>query len=297
MPEKYSQGLSARIVLVTGVSGAGRTTSLKILEDLGFDAVDNLPLSLLPSLIRGNTRHQRPIAIGLDIRTRGFGVDQFISIVESLRSQGIELQIVFVDAETTVLQRRYTETRRSHPLVNDRPLVDAIEHEKRLMAAVSGISDLLIDTSRLKTSELRRVLQNAFTIGHKGGMSVFVKSFAFRRGIPVEADLVFDVRFLRNPHYDPDLRNLTGMDERVGNYIEEDEDYEGFIARLKALLEPILPRYTEEGKSYLTIAIGCTGGQHRSVYLARKIYDWIQALGYDVHIGHRDKPDEPDHSD
>jgi UPF0042 nucleotide-binding protein len=282
------------LVLVTGVSGAGRTTTLKILEDFGFDAVDNLPLRMLSALVPSDCRPDRPIAIGLDIRTRDFGVDQFVEIVGRLRKQtGMEPLMIYVDAETSVLQRRFTETRRPHPLSHDRPLVDAIEHEKRLMAPIAATADMRIDTSRMKATELRKILQDQFDIGENEGMALFVKSFSFRQGVPAEADLVFDVRFLRNPHYDPELRLLTGMNDRVGNYIEEDPDFAGFMSRLKAMLEPILPRYAQEGKSYLTIAIGCTGGQHRSVYIARILNDWIADLGYDTHLGHRDKPDEP----
>ena len=283
-----------RLVLVTGVSGAGRTTSLKILEDFGFDAVDNLPLRLLPALISGAKHPEQPTAIGLDIRTRDFGVDQFVKMIAELRDQqGVDPLVVFLDAETSVLQRRFTETRRPHPLAHDRPLVDAIEHEKRLMAPIAATADMTIETSRLKSAELRKILQDQFHIGETEGMAVFVKSFSFRQGVPAEADLVFDVRFLRNPHYDPELRLLTGLNKAVGNYIEEDPDFAGFVDGLRALLEPILPRYAREGKSYLTIAIGCTGGQHRSVYTARILNDWIADLGYDVHLSHRDKPDEP----
>jgi UPF0042 nucleotide-binding protein len=285
----------ARLVLVTGVSGAGRTTSLKILEDFGFDAVDNLPLRLLPNLLSGDAELHVPVAIGLDIRTRDFGVDQFGDIIASLRAQsGLDVTVVFVDAENAVLQQRFTESRRPHPLTQDRPLVDAIAHEKRLMAPIATIADVQIDTSRLKAAELRKILQDQFASPTSGQMAIFVKSFSFRQGVPGEADLVFDVRFLRNPHYDPDLRNLTGMDPRVGDYVAQDRDFAGFMDRLKALIGPILPRYAEEGKSYLTIAVGCTGGKHRSVYIARLLNEWISTLGYDVHLSHRDKPAEPD---
>jgi UPF0042 nucleotide-binding protein len=284
-----------QLVLVTGISGAGRTTTLKILEDCGFDAVDNLPLRLLPNLLLGDGDLEVPLAIGLDIRTRDFGVDQFAEIVMALRAQtGFDASVVFVDAETGILQRRYTETRRHHPLTQDRPLVDAIEYEKRLMAPIAAIADITIDTSRLKSADLRKILQDQFSIDQTDHMSVFVKSFSFRQGVPGEADLVFDVRFLRNPHYDPELRLLTGLDDKVGAYVAEDRDFAGFMVHLKDLLAPVLPRYAEEGKSYLTIAVGCTGGQHRSVYIARLLNDWIAGLGYDVHLSHRDKPAEPD---
>lgn len=286
---------NARLVLVTGVSGAGRTTSLKILEDFGYDAVDNLPLRLLPNLLSGDAEIKVPVAIGLDIRTRDFGVDQFGEIIASLRAQpGLDVTVVFVDADSEVLQRRFTETRRPHPLTQDRPLVDAIAHEKRLMAPIAAIADMQIDTSRLKATELRKILQDHFASPTSGQMAIFIKSFSFRQGVPGEADLVFDVRFLRNPHYDPDLRDLTGMNPLVGDYIARDRDFAGFMDRLKALIGPVLPRYAEEGKSYLTIAVGCTGGKHRSVYIARLLNDWIATLGYDVHLSHRDKPAEPD---
>jgi RNase adaptor protein for sRNA GlmZ degradation len=275
------------ILLITGLSGAGRTSSLKMLEDLGYEAVDNLPLSLLPGL--ATQTRVWPIAVGIDVRTRGFAVANVLAELDNLVSgRGIESRLVFVDCDDEALARRYTETRRRHPLAGDRPVMDGIRLERQLVSPLRERADLVIDTSALLPADLKRLLAGHFALDERPGLKLFVTSFSFRRGLPREADLVFDVRFLDNPHYVPALRELTGLDDAVGAVIAADPGYAGFFTSLTALLTPLLPRYDREGKSYLTIAIGCTGGRHRSVYVAEELGRWLAAQGQRVAVAHRD---------
>lgn len=283
---------TGRVVVVTGMSGAGKTTALKAFEDIGFEAVDNLPLLLLGGLVgSGPEGLKRPIALGIDVRTRDFDVVRLRTMLESLRlEQHLGVSLVFLDADDEVLARRFTETRRRHPVGGDLPVPDGIAIERRLLADLRGSADLVLDTSRLPVTELKGVLEAQFAGFGSDGLSVFVTSFGFRNGVPREADLVFDVRFLRNPHYVPDLKPLTGLDERVGAYVAGDADFAGFFDNLTRLLGPLLPRYEEEGKSYLTIAIGCTGGKHRSVFIAEKLAKWLADDAHRVIVRHRDAP-------
>lgn len=288
----------ARVILVTGMSGAGKTSALKALEDLGFEAVDNLPLSLLMSLVPPGERRAdnaespgfaRPLAIGIDIRTRDFGAQPFLAEMERLAgSRQVDVRILFLDCDDEELKRRYAETRHRHPLALDRPVSDGIAHERRLMAALKDRSDVAIDTTGLGPGELKRLLAGHFGTPAATGLSVVVTSFAYRRGLPREADLVFDVRFLANPHYDPTLRPMDGRNEPVGQFISRDPGYGTFIESLTRLLKPLLPRYVAEGKSYLTIAVGCTGGRHRSVFVAETLARWLEAEGEKVAVLHRD---------
>lgn len=265
-------------MLVTGMSGAGRSTALKALEDLGYEAVDNLPLSLLPSLSDAGG----PVAVGIDVRTRGFAPNEVLATLPA------NVSVVFLDADDELLRRRYTETRRPHPLAFDRPVIDGIRLERQLVSALRDRASLVIDTSTLSVAELRRILAGHFAIDAPAGIAVFVRSFAYRRGLPPDADLVFDVRFLENPHYDPALRPLTGLDPAVGARIAADPGFEDFFERLTGLLRPLLPRYANEGKTYLTIAVGCTGGRHRSVYVAERLAEWLRREHQRVSVGHRD---------
>jgi UPF0042 nucleotide-binding protein len=288
----------ARVLLVTGMSGAGRSTALKTLEDMGYEAFDNLPLSLVPALIESIAADARAIAVGADLRTRGFAIGGFAiggfaieRMLEPLDAvvgrTGRELKVLFVDCDDEPLQRRYTETRRPHPLAGDRPVADGIRLERRVVSALRDRADLVIDTSSLNAADLKRLLTGHFALA-SGGLRVFVTSFAYRHGIPRDADLIFDVRFLDNPHYVPELRQLTGRDLAVAAHIERDPDLAPFLAGLWRLLEPLLPRYEQEGKTYLTIAIGCTGGRHRSVYVAERLAAQLGAAGRRVELAHRD---------
>ncbi len=281
-----------RVALITGLSGAGRATALKALEDMGFEAVDNLPLSLLPDLLRSDSRAGlRPLALGLDVRTRDFSSDAFLAELDQLRRRAdLQAELVFLDCDGTTLLRRYTETRRRHPLATDRPIQDGIAEERRILAPVRGAADQVIDTSQLGPHDLKRLLGAHFASEGGPGLRVVVLSFSYRNGLPREADLVFDARFLANPHYVPELKPLTGRDRAVQEYVEADPDYFPFLNGIKSLLGPLLPRYEKEGKSYLTVAVGCTGGRHRSVFLAERLAQFLATLGRNVTLAHRDLP-------
>lgn len=278
-----------RLLLVTGMSGAGHSTALKALEDMGYEAVDNLPISLLPNLVRLDPALAQPLAIGIDIRTRDFGTASFLDALAPLVGTGaVDLKLIFLDCEDELLQRRYTETRRRHPMAGDRQVSDGIRLERERVSPLRERADLVIDTSALTAADLRRLLQGHFALDRAPGVSVFVTSFSYRNGLPRDADLVFDVRFLENPHYNAALRPLTGLDAAVGAFIEADPDFAPFFERLTQLLLPLLPRYDREGKSYLTIAIGCTGGQHRSVFVAERLAARLRAQGKPVDVAHRE---------
>lgn len=276
-----------RLVVVTGMSGAGKSVALRTLEDAGFEAIDNLPLAFLPNIVKAATDDEH-LAIGVDIRGRDFTISRFQRIIAPLRSEeGVELTVIFLDSNDEVLIRRYTETRRRHPLAADRPLLDGILHERELIEGLKTEADLVVDTSELLPAELKRLI-TASVAGAKQRLSLLVTSFSFRHGVPREADTVIDVRFLDNPHYVEDLRPLTGLDKPVGEYIMQDKDFANFYEGLTHWLLPLLPRYMQEGKSYLTLAVGCTGGRHRSVFVAERLSGDLRANGFDVVTRHRD---------
>lgn len=284
-----------QVILVTGISGAGRTTALKALEDLGYEAVDNIPLSLLENLLRtGQSRalsvpSERPLAIGVDIRTRDFEADEFLIRYDDLVTHsGVEKRILFLDCDDEELNRRFEETRHRHPLALDRPLSDGIAHERQLLKHLRDRADLVIDTTGTNPSQLKIILEGHFPASAANELVVLVTSFAYRHGLPREADLVFDVRFLDNPHYQAELRPLTGQDAAVAAFIDQDVGFTEFFARLAALLWPLLPRYKAEGKSYLTIAVGCTGGRHRSVFVAERLAAWLHDRDQVVRVHHRE---------
>jgi UPF0042 nucleotide-binding protein len=275
--------------MVTGVSGAGHSTALKALEDLGYEAVDNLPLFLLSGLTADTDRAGRPIAIGVDSRTRDFSVRALTDWLARLKSvPGREVRLVFLDCSDEALRRRFSETRRRHPLALDRPVRDGIRHERRLLGPLRELADVAIDTTDLAIGDLKRVLRGHFALDGHPEAAISVISFAYRNGLPREADLVFDVRFLQNPHYVPALRSLTGRDRAVARYIDGDPDLAPFFEGLTGMLLPLLPRFEQEGKSYLTIAIGCTGGKHRSVLVAERLAVWLRRHGRAAIVRHRD---------
>ncbi|MFD1624599.1 RNase adapter RapZ [Azospirillum griseum] len=278
-----------RIVLVTGLSGAGMSVALKALEDLGYEAVDNLRLSLVPALLQQADPRRRPLALVIDSRTRDFSAQSFLDEVTALRATtDLDVRLVFLDCGDEVLQRRFTETRRRHPLAEDRTVPDGIARERTLLHPLKEQADVTIDTTQLSIHDLRRILSGHFQRDAQAALQVFVTSFSFRLGLPREADLVFDVRFLTNPHYDPALRPLTGLDPAVAARVAGDGDFPAFFEHLTGLLRPLLPRYVQEGKSYLTIAIGCTGGKHRSVFVAERLAAWLKELGVRVNLNHRE---------
>lgn len=280
-------------VVVTGMSGAGRATALRALEDFGYVAVDNLPLPLLADLMRSTEgsagRIAPPLAFGIDTRTYGFNAHELARTINELRMRrDLRPRLLYLDCDTETLQRRYTESRRPHPLAPDRPVADGIADERRMIGRLRDAADEAIDTSNLTPHQFKQVLLGLFRLGAEAGMRIAVMSFSFRRGLPREADLVFDVRFLRNPHYLPELKALTGRDKAVADYVATDPDYKPFIDRLEGMVGPLLPRFDAEGKSYLTIAVGCTGGRHRSVAVAERLADWLRGAGRSVTLSHRD---------
>jgi UPF0042 nucleotide-binding protein len=277
------------VVIVTGMSGAGRSSALKVFEDIGYEAVDNLPLQLLQLLVHPEKGLARPLAIGIDIRTRDFEAAPILTEIARLKSDPrLEARVLFLECEDEILGRRFTETRRRHPLAIDRPLLDGIRRERQLMTPLREKADLVIDTSRLAPGLLKQRIEAQFALEGSPGLMVFVTSFSYRLGLPREADLVFDARFLTNPHYVQELRPLTGRDPAVAAYIAADPDFESFFANLTSLVGPLLPRFEAEGKSYLTLAVGCTGGRHRSVFLAEKLAAWLSSRGEKVELRHRE---------
>ena len=278
----------ARIILVTGISGAGKSSALNAFEDMGYEAIDNVPISLIDRLITPGGFEDHT-AVGIDIRTRDFNAKAVLKKIAGLiRRKEANIDMVFLDCEDDILARRYEETRRRHPLALDRPVLDGIRQERLQIEALRARASLLIDTSDMRLSDLKRALDGQFGLNNVAGLSVFISSFGFKYGLLRDADLVFDVRFLKNPYYDINLRLLSGKDQVVQDYIASDEGFELFFERLLELLNFLLGRYEAEGKSYLTIAIGCTGGQHRSVFAAEWLAKALQGHKFPIRVKHRD---------
>ena len=279
-----------RVVILSGMSGAGMSTALKVFEDLGYEAVDNLRLNLIPTLVEDADMSGRHLAVAIDTRNVNFAVEDLLRVYEAIETNNPHLQtsLLFLDCSDEALQQRFTETRRRHPLALDRPVTDGIRCEREMLWALKNGADQIIDTSQNSIHDLRRLVAGLYRFDHALGLTIYVTSFSYRHGVPREADLVFDARFLANPHWDPALRALTGRDPLVAAYVRHDPDYAAFIENLTRLMVPLLPRYQQEGKSYLTVAIGCTGGRHRSVLVAEELTTILAANGYIVGIGHRD---------
>ncbi len=278
------------VVLVTGLSGAGKLSILRTLEDLGFETVDNPPLTILEELVTDGTT---PIAIGVDARSRGFRAEEVQAALDTLRRRtDITVSLVFATAEEAVLLRRFSETRRRHPLTPGGPLgsrvADGIAREAALLAPLREAADVLVDTSDLPLPDLRRLIERRFRPEGAAGMEIAVISFAYPKGLPREADLVLDMRFLRNPHYDPVLRPQTGRDAPVAAFVQDDPAFPAFWDRMTGLLDLLLPRYVGEGKKYLAIALGCTGGRHRSVLVAERLAAHLIEGGWRVETIHRE---------
>jgi RNase adapter protein RapZ len=275
-------------VLVTGPAGAGRTTAIRVLEDLGVEAIDNLPLSLLPRLLAGPPVG-RPLAVGADPRTRDFAVARVEGLLEELtRDPAIAPVLLYIDCAPDVLVRRYSETRRRHPSSpNETPMV-GIEREIAMLAPLRDRADILIDTSALTPHDLRAELTGWFGRGPAAGLSVTLQSFSYKRGTPRGADMVLDCRFLANPHWDTRLRPLDGRDGAVAEFVAADANYERFMEKLADMMRFLLPAYRAEGKSYFTLAIGCTGGRHRSVAVVESLAKALAHDGWQVSIRHRD---------
>ena len=280
-----------KLVIVTGMSGAGKTIALKMLEDIGFYCVDNLPISLVDKfvqLVSEGTSIEKA-ALGLDIRS-GEELGNLDEILENWRSSNVDVQVLFLDANDAVLIKRYKETRRTHPLAGAGRLENGIEKEREKLAFLKREADYIIDTSMLLTRELRKELEKIFLQDARyKNMYVTVLSFGFKYGIPEDADLVFDVRFLPNPYYDEHLRPLTGQVQAVRDYVMQGGTADAFLKKLYDMIDFLLPNYINEGKNQLVIAVGCTGGKHRSVTIARALYEHLEEAGeYGIRIDHRD---------
>ncbi len=286
MPDDTPQRQS--IVLVTGPSGAGRTTAIKVFEDLGFETIDNLPISLVPRLLDG-PQLERPLALGLDIRNRDFSPRVVAELKEKLGERpGIDQHLLFLDASADTLIRRYSETRRRHPLAPDQTPRDGVLQELELLEPLKAHADILLETSSLTPHELRAEIVRWFTGDEAGYLAVTVESFSYKRGLPRGADLVMDCRFLNNPHWQPGLRAKNGMDVEVAEFVEADANYEPFFSKLRDMAEFLLPAYRSEGKAHLSLAVGCTGGKHRSVAVAEALGKALANKGWQVSIRHRD---------
>jgi UPF0042 nucleotide-binding protein len=288
-----SRDMRRPFVVVTGLSGAGRVTALHALEDMGYVAVDNVPLPMIGDLMRsteGNPGEMAaPLAFGVDTRTFAFDPRDLVRRLHELRRRSdIAARLLFLESDSETLQRRYTESRRPHPMAPDRPVVDCIAEERKQIGWMRDSADVVIDTSGLSPHRFKQLLVGHFALGRSVDTRLSVMSFSYRRGLPREADLVFDVRFLKNPHYQPALKPLTGRDPAVAAFVASDPDYRPFLDGLKGLVGPLLPRFDAEGKSYLTIAVGCTGGRHRSVAVAEELADWLRSAGRSVTLSHRD---------
>jgi UPF0042 nucleotide-binding protein len=278
------------VILLTGLAGAGRSTAIRALEDIGWEALDNFPLPLIPRLVEPTAGEvPRPLAIGVDTRTRGFSAEALIALVETLRERpGGTPTLVFLDAADDALIARYAETRRRHPAAPDEDAAIGVARERAMLAALHERADLVLDTTGLTPHELKAEMQNRFSGTRAEGLTVSIQSFAFKRGAPREADMVMDCRFLRNPHWEAALRPLDGRDAAVDAYIAEDAMFAPFLDRLSEMVLMLLPAYRQEGKSYLGIGLGCTGGRHRSVAIAQRLATRLRHEGWRVNLRHRE---------
>ncbi len=287
------------ILLVTGLSGAGKTTVLKTLEDMGWEAVDNFPIRLAGPLLdipgsEGRSGPTVPLALGFDSRTRGFDPEGLIKQIKQLQKRtDLNIMTLFVDCAGTEIERRYAETRRRHPLAQDRPAIDGIAQERMLMEPLRRWAETVVDTSKLSANDLQNEIRERFAGETNSRTTVSISSFGYSRGVPHNADLIFDMRFLRNPHWDDVLRPLTGLDQSVADYVRADAAYDEAVGKIRDLLLYLLPLYDAQGKAYVNIAFGCTGGRHRSVYVAEQFGKWLHEAGFSPTVTHRNLTSRP----
>ena len=287
-----AQASGPRLLLVTGMSGAGKSTVLDALEDLGWDCVDNLPVDLVEQFVHAGTTEERqnPVAVGMDVRSRGYDAEALPSLIRAV--SGVTPEILYLDCSGNELIRRYGETRRRHPLAPDRPAEDGIARERAVTAPLRSAADSIIDTTDLKPADLREELVRRFG-GNNDQPVLTLTSFGFARGIARTADLVFDLRFIANPHWEEQLRPMTGKDQQVRDYVAADPAWAETMARIESLLTDWIPRYWAAGKNYVTIAFGCTGGRHRSVAAAVEMAERLRAIGFSPNVRHRDLASPP----
>lgn len=279
---------SVHFVIVTGLSGAGKSQALNCLEDFGFFCVDNLPLAILPRFIeltRSLKDRFKKVALGIDIREGGFFKD-FANSLNELKTAGIKYKLIFLDADDQTLIRRYSETRRRHPLGSN--ILKGIKAERKKLAEIKAFSARIVNTSNLTLSELKEAVYSVLALMQRPGMSIHIVSFGYKFGVPIDSDVVMDVRFMPNPNYVSSLRYLTGRDKPVKRFIQKSNKAKALLKRLKGLFKMLLPLYIKEGKSYLTVCMGCTGGRHRSVYIAEQLSGIIKGLGHKTKLTHRD---------
>jgi RNase adapter protein RapZ len=287
------------ILLVTGLSGAGKTTVLKTLEDIGWEAVDNFPIRLAGPLLdipgaEGRSAPKIPLALGFDSRTRGFKAEALIKQIKQLQKRpDLSIMTLFLDCAGTEIERRYSETRRRHPLAQDRPAMDGIAQERMMMEPLRRWAETVIDTSKLSTNDLQNDIRERFSSEATPHATITVTSFGYSRGVPHNADLVFDMRFLRNPHWDNVLRPQTGLDAAVSEYVEADPAYAEAVVKIRDLILYLLPLYDAQGKAYVNIAFGCTGGRHRSVHVAEQFGKWLREAGFSPTVAHRNLTSRP----
>jgi UPF0042 nucleotide-binding protein len=280
-----------KIIIVTGLSGSGKSTALAALEDAGFYCVDNMPVLLLPDFLELPNVCEPGVvgfAFGMDLREKSF-LGSYRTIFEDVRVRGFELEIIFLEADEKILLRRYSQTRRHHPVARGEGILDGIRAEQRLMAVLRKSAEYVLNTSQLNVHELKAAINNiAKKLIKLTPMRIQVLSFGFKHGIPGDADLVIDVRFLVNPYFVPELKDLDGETEAVKRFVLKNDDARLFLSKYFDLVDYLIPLYEKEGKAYLTIAVGCTGGRHRSVAIARRLYEHVQTAGREVAITHRD---------
>ncbi|MEO1220323.1 MAG: RNase adapter RapZ [Pseudomonadota bacterium] len=284
------------LLLVTGLSGAGKSTALDVLEDLGWETIDNLPIRMLERLVvkpgdhavENSSAPRAPLAIGFDSRTRGFVPTDIITLIKRMSARGdLALTFMFIDCKTAELERRFNETRRRHPMAQERTIQEAIAAERELLEPLRRWAEVVIDTSELTSNDLQSRVRELFDKEHEAEPSLTVSSFGFARGMPPLADLVFDMRFLDNPHWVEGLREKTGLDPEVGAHIKKDAAFEQVFEQIRSLLLTVLPRYKAQGKSYVHIAFGCTGGRHRSVFTAQSMAEALRKAGFSPTVRHR----------
>ncbi len=288
-PEKEVSSL--QFMMVTGTSGSGKTQALKCLEDLGFFCVDNLPPALFQKFTEVCSqpgKDVQKVALGIDIRERAF-FDDLLSNLEALQSNGCHVELLFLEAQDDILVRRFSESRRPHPLLPQRPIIEGIQLERERLQSLRSRAHRVLDTSEFSVHDLKSwIIQHYQARGEEQALKVSLLSFGYKFGVPVDVDLVFDVRFLRNPHFDPNLKPLTGEHDEIQRFVLDNKEGKEFLEHLRNLFGFLLPLFEREQRSYLTIAFGCTGGRHRSVSMAVKMKAILKTLGYEVTLRHRE---------